>query len=68
MECSSNRLLLVKLKLVAFIYQFIVKMQNIFRLIGWNNVHISDIFYYYSANINGMSDVKKPGGIYKPGA
>ena len=55
MECSSNRLLLVKLKLVAFIYQFIVKMQNIFR-------------YYYSANINGMSDVKKPGVIYKPGA
>ena len=32
----------------------IVKFQNIYSLIGWNSVHISDIFNCYSANINGM--------------
>ena len=57
-----------KIKTRSLYLPIIVKMQNIFRLIKWNNVHISDIFYYHSANINGMSDVKKPGGIYKPGA
>ena len=29
-------------------------MQNICNLIGWNSVHISDIFNYYSENINGI--------------
>ena len=28
----------------------IVKMQNICNLIGWNSVHISDIFNCYRAN------------------
>ena len=32
----------------------IVKMQNICGLIGWNRVHIFDIFNCYRANINGM--------------
>ena len=32
---------------------FIVKMQNICNLIGWNSVHMSDIFNRYRANING---------------
>ena len=40
-------------------------MQNICNLIGWNSVHISDIFNCYSANINGMWNARKWGGIYK---
>ena len=43
----------------------IVKMQNICNLIGWNSVHISDIFNCYRANINGMWKARKLGGIYK---
>ena len=43
----------------------IVKMQNICNLISWNSVHISDIFNCYSANINGMWNARKHGGIYK---
>ena len=43
----------------------IVKMQNICNLIGWNGVHIFDIFNYYRAYINGMWNAGKPGGIYK---
>ena len=42
----------------------IVKMQNICNLIGWNSVHISDIFNCYRANINGMWNARKLGGIY----
>ena len=41
-------------------------MQNICNLIGWNSVHIFDIFnYYYRANINGMWNAKKLGELYK---
>ena len=42
---------------------FIIKMQNICKLIGWNRVHISDIFNCYRANINGMWNARKLGGI-----
>ena len=45
--------------------QLIVKMQNIYNLIGWNSVHIFDIFNCYHANINGMWNAGKLGGIYK---
>ena len=31
-----------------------IKMQNNYNLIGWNSVHISGIFNWYNANINGM--------------
>ena len=44
---------------------FIIKMLNICNLIGWNSVHIYDIFNCYSANINGMWKARKRGGIYK---
>ena len=43
----------------------IVKMQNICNFIGWNSVHISDTFNCYRANINGMWNAGKLGGIYK---
>ena len=33
---------------------FIVKMPDICDRIGQNGVHISDIFYFYRANINEM--------------
>ena len=39
-------------------------MQNICNLIGWNSVHISDIFNSYRSNINGMWNAVKLGGIY----
>ena len=42
----------------------IVKMQNICNLNGWNSVHMSDIFNYYRANINGMWNTRKLGGTY----
>ena len=45
--------------------QFIVKMQNISDLIARNGVHFSDIFNRYRANINGMWNARKLGGIYK---
>ena len=38
---------------------FIVKMQNNYNLIGWNSVHISDIFNCYRANIKGMWNARK---------
>ena len=44
--------------------EFIVKMQNTYNLIGWNSVYISDIFNCYRANINGMWNAGKLGGIY----
>ena len=34
-------------------------MQNIYNLIGWNSVPISDIFNCYRANINGMWNRRK---------
>ena len=37
-------------------------MQIISNLIGWNSVHI---FNYYRANINGVWNAEKLGGIYK---
>ena len=40
-----------------------VKMQNICNLIGWNSVHISNIFTYYRVNINGMWNARKESGI-----
>ena len=46
-----------------FFKKLIVKMQNIFNLIGWNSVHIFDIFNCYRANINGMWNARNLGGI-----
>ena len=40
-------------------------MKNIFNLIGLNSMQISDIFNCYNANINGMWDARKLGGVYK---
>ena len=40
-------------------------MRNICNFIGSNNVHISDIFNCYRANINGMCKARKLGRIYK---
>ena len=48
-----------------FYYIIIANMQNICFLIGWNSVHISDIFDCYSADVNGMWNAKKRGGMYK---
>ena len=50
--------------LISVIY-LIVKMQNICNLIGWNSVHIFDIFNCYRANINGKRNAGKLGTIYK---
>ena len=44
--------------LLCMFRSVIVEMQNICNLIGWNSVHFSDIFNYYSANINGMWNKK----------
>ena len=44
-------------KIVLFFFEMlsiIVKMQNICNLIGWNSVHIADIFNCYSTNFNGV--------------
>ena len=47
------------------LYRYNAK-QNICNLIGWNSVHIFDIFnYYYRANINEMWNAKKLGEVYK---
>ena len=43
----------------------IVIMQNICNLIGWNSMHIFDIFNYHHANITGMWNAEMLGGIYK---
>ena len=51
--------------MTIIIMVIIVKVQNICNLIGWNSVHISDIFNCYRANINGMWNAGKRGGIYK---
>ena len=40
-------------------------MQNIYSLVGWSSVHIFEICNYYRANINGMWNQEKLGGIYK---
>ena len=50
---------------IVFFDDVIVIMQNICNLIGWNSVHIFDIFNYYCANINGMWNAEKLGEIYK---
>ena len=50
--------------MTIIIMVIIVKVQNICNLIGWNSVHISDIFNCYRANINGMWNAGKLGGIY----
>ena len=49
----------------VIIFSVIVIMQNIYNLIGWNSVHIFDIFNYYRANINWMWNAEKLGEIYK---
>ena len=49
--------------MTIIIMVIIVKVQNICNLIGWNSVHISDIFNCYRANINGMWNAGKLGGI-----
>ena len=50
----------------TFILKYIIIItQNICNLIGWNSVHIFDIFNYYRANINGMWNTEKLGGIHK---
>ena len=43
---------------------FIVKMQNIWNLISWKNLYISDIFICYNANINGMWNTRKQGEFF----
>ena len=49
---------------IKLIKAIIVKLPNICNSIGWNSVHISDIFNCYRANINGMGNAGKLGGIY----
>ena len=55
----SRYLVVKRLKII------ILNLQNICNLIGSNTEHISDIFNCYSANINGMWNARKLGGIYK---
>ena len=43
----------------------VVKMQNFCNLIGWKTVYNSDIFNWYSVNINGMWNERKLGVNYK---
>ena len=62
---SFSNSLKALLTVSVIIFSIIVIMQNIRNLIGWNNVHIFDIFNYYRANINGMWNAEKLGGIYK---
>ena len=42
---------------------FIVKMQNASNLNDWNSMHVFDIFSCYIANINGMWNARKLGGV-----
>ena len=49
--------------MIVILLYFIVKTQNIFDLIGWNSVNISDVFNCYSANINGIRNARKQGGM-----
>ena len=51
--------------MTIIIMVIIVKVQNICNLIGWNSVHISDMFNCYRPNINGMWNAGKLDGIYK---
>ena len=51
--------------MTIIIMVIIVKVQNICNLIGWNSVHISDMFNYYRPNINGMWNAGKLDGIHK---
>ena len=43
----------------------IIKIQNIYIVIGLNSVHIFNIFNCYRADINGMWNAGKLGEIYK---
>ena len=47
------------------IFSVIIVMQNVCNLIGWNSMNILGFFNYYRANINGMWNAEKLGGIYK---
>ena len=51
--------------ILHYLNSIIVIIQNIGNLIGWNSVHIFDIFNHYCADINGMWNAEKLGGIYK---
>ena len=62
---SFNNFLKPLLTVSVIIFSVIIIMQNIYNLIGWNSVHIFDIFNYYRANINGMWNAERLGGIYK---
>ena len=44
---------------------YLLTMQNFYNLTSWNSVHIFDIFNCYSANINGMWNTRRLGGISK---
>ena len=57
LQCTSWQLLLT--------LGIIVKKQNICNLIGWNRVHIFDIFNCNRANVKGMWNARKLGGIHK---
>ena len=70
-KSASNNL--CKPCLYDLLNALIIKVQNICNLIGWNSVHISDIFNCYRANIKGMWNTWKlvwPGyakqNSYKP--
>ena len=64
-ETHSRLLELESTTSAWWLCHFIVKMQNICNLIDWNSVHISGMFNYYRANINGMWKARKLDGIYK---
>ena len=42
---------------------YIITMQKMCNLIGWNSKHMFDIFNYYRANADEMWNVRKLGGI-----
>ena len=47
----------------TFLTRLIMKMQNICNLNGWNSVHVTDLFNYYSTDINGIWNARKLDGI-----
>ena len=62
---SFSNFLKALLTVSVITFPVILIMQNICNLIGWNSVHVFDIFNYYRANINGMGNAEKLGRIYK---
>ena len=57
-------ILSLKCKIYNHAYCNYLQLLPVWNLIGWNSVHISDIFNCYSANINGMWNARNLGGIY----